>query len=302
MVELESWSEGATRSAIVEFVEALTVPAEERVAVFDNDGTLWCEKPMPIELDYLIRRFAVMAAADPSLARTQPFAASAKRDFSWFGRAMVKHYHGDESDVKLLLDAINRAFVDVPVEEYAATVDAFFGTATHPILKRPYLACGYQPMIELMRFLEARGFTNYIASGGDRDFVRPVAQTTYGIPPEQIIGSAIETDYVEGAGDVGLVYKDHMEFFDDGPAKPVRIWGRVGRRPTIAVGNSNGDVPMLRFAGGMDRPALRILISHDDAEREFSYTAGAEEALQLADDNGWTVVSMANDWSRIFTA
>ena len=156
-------------------------------------------------------------------------------------------------------------------------------------------------MVELLRFLEANGFTPYIASGGDRDFMRPVAGDLYGIPPERVIGSSLEIGYRESDDDSrDVLYKAQMDFFDDGPTKPVRIWSRIGRRPVLACGNSNGDVPMLRFAKMGNRPALRLLVLHDDAEREFDYTDGAEKALQRAGEAGWTVISVKDDWTTVF--
>jgi FMN phosphatase YigB (HAD superfamily) len=307
---LTSWNDTSTRRAIVDFVNTVTepggdgfVPPEERVAVFDNDGTLWAEKPMPIQLDFTLRRLAAMAEADPALREHQPFKASYENDFGWLGEAMVKHYHGDDGDVRLLMGAIPKAFAQLTVEQYSAMVAEFFRTAEHPTLGRPYRSCGYQPMVELLRFLEANGFVPYIASGGDRDFMRPVAGHLYGIPPERIIGSSVAIEYRESADDDSrdVLYKAEMEFLDDGPTKPVRIWSRIGRRPVLAGGNSNGDVPMLRFAKSGSRPSLRTLLLHDDAEREFDYTAGAEQALERAGAEGWTVVSVKDDWATVFT-
>jgi phosphoglycolate phosphatase-like HAD superfamily hydrolase len=193
---LASWRDTATRQAILEFVERVTtdggadfVPPEERVAVFDNDGTLWCEKPMPVQLGFLLERFAAMAKDDPSLAERQPFKAAAEHDLSWLGAAMVKHYNGDESDVKLLMAAILQAYAGTSVDEYIAAAHDYLHTRDHPTLARPYHQTGYAPMIELLAYLESNGFTNYIASGGDRDFMRPVTELMYGIPSERVIGS-----------------------------------------------------------------------------------------------------------------
>ena len=149
----------------------------------------------------------------------------------------------------------------------------------------------------MLRYLEANGFTPYIASGGDRDFMRPFAGDLYGIPPERVIGSSNALEYHEASGD--LEYLAEPDVFDDGPVKPIRIWSRTGRRPIVAGGNSNGDVPMLRFSGG-SRPALRLLVLHDDAEREFDYTAGAEQALERAAADAWTVVSVKDDWGTVY--
>jgi len=305
-VQLPTWQDGRAKSAIVQFVEGVTdprgdgfVPPEERVAVFDNDGTLWCEKPMQIQLQFTLGRLAEMARSDASLSRQQPWKAASEGDFQWFGEAITRHYKGDDRDLRLLMGAIPRSFAALTVEAYAERVLEFFH-GSHPVLDRPLLACGYQPMVELMRFLEANGFTNYIASGGDRDFMRPVASMLYNIPPERVIGSSLALEYRTTPDGNDVLYKDEMEFFDDGPTKPVRIWSRIGRRPLVACGNANGDIPMLRFAGGSSRPALRLLVLHDDNEREFGYTSGAEDALNQARANDWTVVSIKNDWATVF--
>jgi len=214
---------------------------------------------------------------------------------------MTKHYDGDESDVKLLIAGVIQAFAGWAVGDYADAAAAFLGAARHPTLDRPLAACGYLPMVELLRFLEANGFTVYIASGGDRDFMRVVTEEIYGIPPERVIGSSNALRWQEdGATGGSIVYLAEPDVFDDGPVKPVRIWSRVGRRPILAAGNSNGDIPTLRFAGGDGRPALRLLVDHDDGEREFHYTGGAEQALDAARAEGWTVVSVKDDWATVF--
>jgi phosphoserine phosphatase len=305
---LPSWNDGQVKSAITDFVGRVTaeggpdyVEPAARVAVFDNDGTLWTEKPLVIQLDFTIRRFRELAESDPSLRTQQPYQAAYQGDLRWLGEAVVKHYNGDDSDMKLLMVAVPKAFEAVTVEDYDRRVRAFFNGADNPRLKRPYRSCGYAPMVELMRYLEANSFVTYIASGGDRDFMRPVAQDLYGIPPERIIGSALGLTYSSEGGDSLLLYKGAMDFFDDGPEKPIRIWSRIGRRPILAFGNSNGDVPMLEFSATPSTPSLRLVLLHDDAEREFDYTAGAEQALEMADRQNWTVVSIKNDWNTVFT-
>jgi len=304
---LGSWNEGPTKSAITDFVGRVTedggpdyVEPAARVAVFDNDGTLWTEKPLVIQLDFTIRRFRKLAENDRVLRTQQPYQAAYEGDLDWMGAAMVKHYRGDDSDLKLLMGAVPRAFESLTVENYDQRVKEFFDQADNPGLKRPYRECGYLPMVELLRYLEANGFATYIASGGDRDFMRPVAEGMYGIPPERIIGSALGITYSYEGGQSALMYKGAMDFFDDGPEKPIRIWSRIGRRPILAFGNSNGDVPMLAYAGSNSLPALRILLLHDDSEREFDYVAGAEQALDVAKQENWTVVSIKNDWAQVF--
>ena len=304
---LGSWRDGAARRAITDFVRSAGdehspgfVQPEDRVAVFDNDGTLWSEKPLPVQLDFTLTRLAEQAAGDPSLKDRQPYRAAVGKDYRWLGAAMVKHYHGDDTDLRTLEGAVEAAFDKMGVDAFAAEVSGWLASASHPTLGRPYLACGFAPMTELLRYLEANGFTTYIASGGDRDFMRPFAEAIYGIPPERVIGSALGLDLDDSDGGPALVYKSKIEFFDDGPQKPVRIWSRVGRRPVVAGGNSNGDIPMMRFARAGDRAGLRLLVLHDDADREFAYTAGAEDALQQGGADGWTIVSMRNDWDVVF--
>ncbi|MGB3484496.1 MAG: HAD family hydrolase [Mycobacterium sp.] len=302
MAELASWNDGPTKAAIVDFVESVTapgdsfVPVEERIAVFDNDGTLWCEKPMYIQLDFLLRRFKEQAEADPSLRDTQPYKAAYSGDLKWLGDAVTKHYQGDDSDLKPLMAAILTSQHEITVDELAARFDAFFAEATHPTLGRKYTACGYAPMIELLRHLEAHDFTNYIVSGGGRDFMRPVTGPLYGIPPERVVGSSVGLAYRDGQ----LYTTAQPEFLDDGPIKPARLWSRIGRRPIFAAGNSNGDVEMLEFTAASTRPSLQLLVVHDDADREFDYTAGAEKALGHAGVKKWTVASMRDDWKHVF--
>jgi phosphoglycolate phosphatase-like HAD superfamily hydrolase len=304
---LGSWNDTATRQAIVAFVQAVSsedsdrfVPRPERVAVFDNDGTLWSEKPIPIQLDFTLFQMAAQASQNPSLENRQPYKAAVERDYGWLGQAMIKHYHGDDTDLQLLMGAVESAFEGMGVEAYSAEILGWLQKASHPTLGRPYLSCGFAPMVELLRYLEANGFTNYIASGGDRDFMRPFAQDIFGIPPERVIGSALGLGFDDSGDDTQLIYKSKIEFFDDGPEKPVRIWSRIGRRPLIAVGNSNGDVPMMRFARQGQRDALRLLVLHDDPDREFAYTAGAEDALDRAKAQRWTVISIKDDWAAVF--
>jgi phosphoglycolate phosphatase-like HAD superfamily hydrolase len=304
---LASWRDTDTRAAIVRFVDTVTaeggagyLPPPDRVAVFDNDGTLWSEKPIPIQLDFTLYRMAELAAQDESLQQQQPYKAAVERDYHWLGTAMVKHYHGDDADLGLLMGAVERAFEGMRVEDYGAEALAWLRSAAHPQLKRPYLSCAFVPMVELLRYLEANGFSTYIASGGDRDFMRPFAEQLYGIPPERVIGSALGLDLRVTDDDTDLMYKSKIEFFDDGPQKPIRIWSRLGRRPIVAVGNSNGDVEMMRFARVTGRPGLRLLVLHDDADREFDYVTGAEDALARAKDRQWTIVSIAKDWATVF--
>jgi phosphoserine phosphatase len=301
---LASWNEGAARTAVVAYVEqtvASGVPPEERVAVFDNDGTLWCEKPLPIQADFILRRLFEMAEADPDLRDRQPWKAAYERDYGWLGTVLAEHYAGDETNVRTLLAGVLAAFAGISVEHFEAQSDAFLRNVQHPTLGRAYLECAYAPMVELLGYLEANGFTNYIASGGGRDFMRPISQEVYGIPRERVIGSATALEYTSNADGGTITHKPEADYLDDGPQKPIRIWSRTGRRPLLAVGNSNGDIPMLEFIQHPDTPSLGVLVLHDDAEREFDYTSGAEQALKQAETRGWTITSIKRDWATVFS-
>ncbi len=301
---LGSWNDTPTKAAIVAFVERVTsgpdaVPVEERIAVFDNDGTLWTEKPMPVELFFILHRWVEMAGQDPSLRERQPWKAAVEQDYGFLAGAFDKHYQGDDTDLKVIMAGVIGAFAGMDVETYGAQAAAFVRAVQHPTAHRPLAAVGFQPMVELLRYLEANGFTTLIASGGNRDFMRGFAEDVYGLPPERIIGSSNELQY-RSDGDGSIVYAAAPNVFDDGPAKPIRIWSRLGRRPLVAGGNSNGDIPMLAFAGTAARPPLRLLVLHDDADREVAYVKGAEQALDRARAEGWTVISMRHDWSTVF--
>jgi phosphoglycolate phosphatase-like HAD superfamily hydrolase len=304
---LPSWRQGATRQAIIDFVRRVCgadgsggVPAEARVAVFDNDGTLWCEKPMPIQLDFILRRLTAMVAAQPDLRERQPWKAAFERDFGWFSALMAEHYAGDDTNVRALLGGILSAYAGISVEDFERQSDAFLRSVQHPTLGRGYLECAYLPMVELLDYLHANGFANYIVSGGGRDFMRPISEDMYGIPRERVIGSSSTFAYASDRPGGTITHKPEADYLDDGPEKPVRIWNRTGRRPLLAAGNSNGDVQMLEFAHHEDMPTLRLLLLHDDAEREFDYVCGAEQALKRAEAEEWRVVSIKNDWTSVF--
>ena len=304
---LSSWRDGSAKRAIIDFVARVSgadgsdpVPADERLAVFDNDGTLWCEKPMPIQLDFILRRLTEMAEADPALRERQPWKAAHQRDYGWFGAVMAEHYAGDETNVRVLAAGVLAAHGGIGVDDFEVLADEFLRSAQHPTLGRGYLACAYAPMIELLDHLAANGFTNYIASGGGRDFMRPISQGVYGIPRERVIGSSTALSYTPDERGGTITRKPELDYLDDGPEKPVRIWSRTGRRPLLAAGNSNGDVPMLHFTQHPDKPSLRLLVLHDDEKREFAYTTGAEQALEQAANDDWTVISVKNDWATVF--
>jgi phosphoserine phosphatase len=288
---LPSWREGAAKTAILEFVDAVTqsgasyVAPADRVATFDNDGTLWCEKPQYVEADFIFRRWRAMIEADPAKANEQPYQAVVDNDRVWLAH-LLDH-------VPDLVKGITEAYDAISVEAFEQAVQEFFSTQTHPTLGCPYTRVGYQPMRELLDLLAEREFIVYICSGGGRDFMRPISQQMYGIPRERVIGSATTVQYRDGQ-----LYRTNQveQPIDDGAGKPEHIWMRTGHKPLLAGGNSDGDAAMLETA------RFGILIHHDDAEREFAYDEGAAKALAEADQRGWTVVSMKDAFATVFDA
>jgi hypothetical protein len=304
---LPSWNDGPAKKSIVEFVEKVTkeggpdfVPVAERIATFDNDGTLWCEQPVPIQMDFILRRFVEMAQADPALRDRQPWKAAHEGDHAWFNTVMTEHYAGDDHNVKTLAGGVLAAYAGISVEDFEARADAFLRSTQHPTLGRGYLECAYAPMVELLTLLAANGFANYVVSGGGRDFMRSISHELYGIPRERVIGSSTTLAYTSDERGGTLTHTPAPDYLDDGPEKPIRIWSRTGRRPLLAAGNTNGDIPMLHFTQHHDKPFLRLLVLHDDGEREFDYARGAEQALEQAGRDGWTTVSVRNDWATVF--
>ncbi|WP_314104771.1 HAD family hydrolase [uncultured Stenotrophomonas sp.] len=304
---LKSWNAGATRQAIIAFVARVTledgpdyVPPAARIAVFDNDGCLWCEKPMPIQADFLLRRIAEQAEADPALRDRQPWKAVHEKDQAWLGNVITKHYEGDDTMLKEMAAGLLSAYAEDEVEDFAGKAEQFLRSAQNPVLKRPYLKTAYAPMRELLHYLEANQFTNYIVSGGGRDFMRPITQELYGVPPERVVGTSVALQYREEEGIGTLVHTSKLEVFDDGPNKVVRIWSRIGARPIFAAGNSNGDIQMLQFATQGKRASLALLVTHDDDQRDIAYTSGAQKSVAMAAEHGWPLVSVREDWSRVF--
>jgi phosphoglycolate phosphatase-like HAD superfamily hydrolase len=304
---LTLWHETPTRQAIQAFINAATtpdspdfIPPAERIAVFDNDGTLWCEKPLYIQLDLILRKLTAQAEDKPALRARQPWQAAWEKDYNWLGSAVTKHYKGDDAQLQVLLEGILALSKDQPVEQVEVEAQEFIDSVHHPSLGLSYRDCIYLPMLELLRYLETNGFTSYIVSAGGRDFVRGFSQGLYGIPRERVIGSTVVYRYAESDDGGKIIQQARLNVIADGPVKPVQIWNLIGRQPVLAAGNSNGDLEMLAFTGGKARPALRLLLVHDDAEREFAYTAGAEKILNTAQAHGWTTVSMQRDFVRVF--
>ncbi len=304
---LKSWNAGATRQAIIAFVARVTledgpdyVPPAARIAVFDNDGCLWCEKPTPIQAGFLLRRIAEQAEADPALRDRQPWKAVHEKDQAWLGDVITKHYEGDDTTLKEMAAGLLSAYAEDDVESFASKADQFLRSEENPVLKRPYLKAAYAPMRELLQYLEANQFTNYIVSGGGRDFMRPITHELYGVPPERVVGTTVALQYREEDGIGKLVHTSKLEVFDDGPNKVVRIWSRIGARPIFAAGNSNGDIQMLQFATQGKGASLALLVTHDDDERDIAYTSGAQKSVALAKERGWPLVSVREDWAKVF--
>jgi phosphoserine phosphatase len=288
---LPSWRPSDAKSAVLGFVDSVTrpgascVPPADRIATFDNDGTLWCEKPQYVQAEFTFRRWQEMIEADPAKAREQPYKALAENDEAWLAH-LLDH-------VPDLVKGVGEAYEGITVEAFEGAVRRFFATATHPTLGMPYTKTGYQPMRELLDLLQARDFIIFVCSGGGRDFIRPVSEQMYGVPRERVIGSAATIQYRDGQ-----LYrtKDVEQPIDDGTGKPEHIWMRTGRKPLLAAGNADGDVPMLETA------RFSILIRHDDSQREFAYDNGAEKALAEAATRAWTVVSMKQSFATVFGA
>ena len=299
---LPSWNDGTTKQAIVEFVARVTrqggpdfVPPPERIATFDNDGTLWAEHPMYFQLAFALDRVKAMAPQHPEWKDKQPFKAAIEGDMTTLA----------ESGEHGLVELIMASHAGMTTEEFAQIVTDWLATARHPRFKRPYTDLVYQPMLELLAYLRANGFKTYIVSGGGIEFMRPWTEKVYGIPPEQVVGSSIKTKFEMRDGRPILFRLPEVNFVDDKAGKPIGINEHIGRRPIAAFGNSDGDLEMLQWttmAGGV---RFGLIVHHTDAEREYAYDRKTpfgrlDKALDAAKANKWTVVDMKTDWKVIF--
>jgi phosphoglycolate phosphatase-like HAD superfamily hydrolase len=298
---LPSWQDGAARRAIVDFVTRVTreggpdfVPVAERIATFDNDGTLWAEQPMYIQMAFALDRVKTLAPQHPEWRDKQPFKAVQEGDL----KSLVA---GGE---KGLIELIMATHAGMTTEEFEQIVKDWLATAKHPHFNRPYTECIYQPMVELLAYLRANGFKTYIVSGGGIEFMRPWTEKVYGIPPEQVVGSTIKTKFERRDGKPVLMRLPEVDFIDDKAGKPVGIHKFIGRRPIFAFGNSDGDHQMLQWTAAGAGPRFMGLVHHTDAEREWAYDRTShigklDKALDEALAKGWTVVSMKDDWKTI---
>jgi phosphoglycolate phosphatase-like HAD superfamily hydrolase len=299
---LPSWNDGPAKQAIIAFVEKVTksgspnfVPVPERIATFDNDGTLWCEKPLPVQLYFALDRVKALAPQHPEWNDKEPFASILKGDLKTAAA-------GGE---RAILELVMATHSGNTTEQFEQIVKNWIATAKHPKSGKLYTEMVYQPMLELLAYLRANGFKTFIVSGGGIEFMRPWAEKAYGIPPEHVIGSSVKTKFDMRDGNPVLVRLPELNFIDDKGGKPVGINSHIGRRPIAAFGNSDGDLQMLQYTGAGTGARFCLFVHHDDAHREYAYDrtdhlARLDKGLDDAAAKDWTVVSMKNDWKTIF--
>jgi phosphoglycolate phosphatase-like HAD superfamily hydrolase len=301
---LPSWNEGQAKQSIITFVEKVTkpgspdfVPVPERIAAFDNDGTLWCEKPLPVQVVFALDRVKTLAPQHPEWKSKEPFASILKGD----PKGLMA---GGERGLVEMIMATHTGNTTV---EFEQIVKDWISTAKHPRTGKLYTDMVYQPMLEVLAYLRANGFKTFIVSGGGIEFMRPWAEKTYGIPPEQVVGSSVKTKFELRDGTPVLVRLPEVNFNDDKGGKPVGINQHIGRRPIAAFGNSDGDLQMLQYTGAGSGTRFCLYVHHDDSAREYVYDredglARLDKGLDEAAAKGWTVVSMKNDWKTVFPA
>jgi len=299
---LPSWNDGASKKAIVDFVSRVTkdggpdfVPVDQRIATFDNDGTLWVEQPIYTQFVFLLDRVKALASQHPEWKSTQPFEAALTGDVKTLAAS------GEVGLMKLFM----ATHAGMTTEEFQLVAAEWLAKARQPRFKRPYTECVYQPMLELLAYMRANGFKTYIVSGGGVDFMRVFSENVYGVPPEQVIGSSLKTKFEIRAGKPVIVRLAEVDSVDDGGGKPVNIDKYIGRRPIAAFGNSDGDLPMLEWTASDPGPRFMLLVHHTDAEREYAYDRKSpvgtlNKAWDEAIAKDWTVVDMKTDWKRIF--
>jgi hypothetical protein len=299
---LPSWNDGAVKQAIQSFVSRVTtqggaefVPVPERIAVFDNDGTLWTEQPLYVQFAFALDRVRELAPQHPEWKTKEPFKSALAGDLKGV-------FGAGEKGLMALLAATHTGMTS---EEFRVIVERWFATAKHPKYGRPYTECVYQPMLEVLSYLRAHGFKTFIVSGGGIDFMRPITEKVYGVPPEQVVGSTGKLKFELRDGNPVLVREPALAFLDDGPGKPVGIQTHIGRRPIAAFGNSDGDQQMLQWTAAGAGARLMLLVHHTDSAREAAYDRGSpigklDKALDEARQKGWAVASMKDDWKTVF--
>ncbi|HEY7293084.1 MAG TPA: HAD family hydrolase [Vicinamibacterales bacterium] len=299
---LPSWNDGPSKQAILKFVTAAVmrggsgyIAPADRIAVFDNDGTLWAEQPIYFQFAFAIDRIRELAPQHPEWKTTQPFQAIIEGDMKAFAA----------SGERGIGEVLAASSTGMTTDEYARIVSNWLRTARHPRFRVEYTDLVYQPMLELLSYLRANSFKTFIVSGGEADFMRVFAQRVYGIPPEQVVGTTMETTFQMNGGKPSLMREPKLEFVDDGPGKPVGINKYIGHRPVFAFGNSDGDQQMLQWTAAGTGPRFMGIVHHTDAEREFAYDRESsvgklDKAWDEANEKGWTVVDMKAEWKRIF--
>jgi hypothetical protein len=301
---LPSWNEGAAKKSLVDFVARVTheggpdfVPPPERIATFDNDGTLWSEKPVPFQVVFAFDRVKALAPQHPEWKTREPFASLLRGDMAGVAA----------SGEKGVLAVMGATHTGMTTDEFSAQVNDWIATAKHPTTGRLFTEMVYQPMLEVLAYLRANGFKTFIVSGGGVEFMRPWAERVYGVPPEQVVGSSGKLKLEVRNGTPVLIKLPEVDLIDDKEGKPVGIQRQIGRRPIAAFGNSDGDLQMLQWTMSGTGARLALFVHHDDADREFSYdrmdklqqfNRGWDEAVA----KGWTVVSMKDDWKAVFPA
>ncbi|MEN8151998.1 MAG: HAD family hydrolase [Planctomycetota bacterium] len=301
---MPSWNDGEARQRIVDFVARVTdpaspdfVPEAERIATFDNDGTLWSERPVYFQLYFAMDRVRALAAEHPEWKERQPFKGAIEGDME------AVFATGERG----LLELVLATHTGMTTGEFEDIVRDWIATARHPERDRPYTELVFQPMLELLDYLRANGFRTWIVSGGGIEFMRPWAESVYGIPPEQVVGSSVKVEFAERDGKPVLVRRPEVDFIDDKETKPVGIHRHIGRRPIAAFGNSDGDFQMLQWATGGETPGLAVIVHHTDGEREWAYDRDSHvgrlaRGLDEAADRGWIVVDMKRDWKTVHPA
>ncbi|HWQ93287.1 MAG TPA: HAD family hydrolase [Clostridia bacterium] len=301
---LPSWNETGAKKAIIAFVEKVTrqgspdfVPVAQRIATFDNDGTLWSEQPMYFQAIFVFDRIKALAAKHPEWREKEPFASVLKGDV----KAALAG--GEESLAQLTM----ATHANMSTEEFERIVTDWIATAKHPKTGRLYTEMVFQPMLELLAYLRANGFKTFVVSGGGIEFMRPWTERVYGIPPEQVVGSSIKTQYEVRDGKPVLMRLPELSFMDDKAGKPVGINSHIGRRPVMAFGNSDGDFQMLEWTTAGSGPRFGLIVHHTEAQREWAYDRDShfgrlDQALDEAPRRGWVVVDMKQDWNRVYPA
>lgn len=302
MDPLPSWNDGPTKEAIVGFVEKVTedggpdyVPPADRVATFDNDGTLWVEKPAYVQLIFAIDRVKALAPEHPEWKDKQPFKAAIEGDMKTLAA----------SGKKGIAELVMASHAGMTPAQFQTIVGDWLAATKDPRFQRKYTELVYQPMLELLAYLRDNGFTTYIVSGGGIEFVRNFSELVYGIPPDQVVGSSIKTKYEVVDGEPTVMRLPEMNFIDDKTGKPIGITQHIGQRPLAAFGNSDGDFEMLQWTTAGEGTRFGMIVHHTDAEREYAYDRDSEvgrldKALDAAVENGWIVVDMKDDWGQIF--